>query len=74
MCELDCNSAPFTVGAGTDAQAAAVSGGDLTDDGEPEAAARTGRSRRPVKALEHPLALGGRNARPIVFDFDERRG
>src|SRR5438477_9451207 len=39
MCELDCNSAPFAVGAGTDAQAAAVGGRDLTDDGEAQAAA-----------------------------------
>src|SRR4051812_29682538 len=74
MCELDCNSAAFAVGAAADAQAAAMRGRDLTDDGEAQAAARARRSGRPVKALKHPLALRRRNARPIVFDLDEGRG
>src|SRR6267143_3591879 len=45
---------------------------DLAHDGEAQAAAGAGRTRHAVEALEHALALRGRNAGAVVLDFEER--
>src|SRR5687767_8132658 len=51
---------------------AAVAGGDLAHDGEAQAAAGAGRSWHAVEALEHLLALAGRDPRPVILDLRER--
>jgi hypothetical protein len=45
--------------------------GDLAHDREPEPGALAGGALHAVKALEHALALGGRDARSIVLDLEE---
>src|SRR2546423_4261177 len=54
-----------------DDDARAMAGGDLAHDGKPQTAAGAGSSRHAVEALEHTLALGGRNSRAVIFNFDK---
>src|SRR5436190_258806 len=49
----------------------AMARGNLAHDGEAEPAARAGRARYAIEALEHALALLRWNARAIVFYLEE---
>ena len=55
------------------AQAAAQAGSGFPGDGESEPAASAVGPQRAIKGVEHPCALGGRDAGAVVEDIDDRR-
>src|SRR5689334_1477819 len=69
---LPAGLATSVVAAVADEHSRAVAGRDLAHDGQPQAAAGARRPGHAVETLEHPLALGGRNAGTVVFHFHER--
>src|SRR5437773_2781179 len=66
------NAAALIAGSLRNNNVRAMAGGDLAHDGEAQAAAGTRGAGHAIEALEHALALGGRNARTVVLHLDVR--
>src|SRR4051812_48342623 len=66
------NAAPFGARAFAQLDVRAVADRDLPHDGKAEAAAGARSAWRAVETLEYAASLKGRNARPVVFNLNER--
>src|SRR5690606_19204183 len=73
MREFYRNPAAFSARALANGHAGAMGRSDLAHDGESESAAAAGGAGHAVEALEHAMALGRRDARPVVLHLEERR-